>query len=76
MGKKFQSLPRLIQLILLLIPVVNWVTEIIVRVSTLLERPDLHNVLGAIIVLIFGLPLCWIDFICVLLFKHLIFARV
>jgi hypothetical protein len=76
MGKKFQSLPRLVQLILLLIPVVNWVTEIIVRVSTLLERPDLHNVLGAIIVLIFGLPLGWIDFIWVLLFKHLIFARV
>jgi hypothetical protein len=76
MGKKFQSLPRLVQLILLLIPVVNGVTEIIVRGSTLLERPDLHNVLGAIIVLIFGLPLGWIDFIWVLLFKHLIFARV
>jgi hypothetical protein len=76
MGKKFQKLPRLVQLLLLLIPGVNWITEILVRVSTLFERPDLHNVIGAIIVILFGLPLGWIDFIWVLLFKHLIFARV
>ena len=32
-NKKFQSLPRLIQIILLFIPVVNWLTEVIVRCS-------------------------------------------
>lgn len=33
----FNKLPRLIQIILLLIPGVNWITEVIVRVSAALH---------------------------------------
>jgi len=75
MGKAFQRLPRLVQLLLLLIPFVNWITEIVVRISTLIEKPDLHNIIGIILVILLGLPLGWIDFIWVLLFKHLIWAK-
>lgn len=75
MGKAFQKLPRLVQLLLLIIPFVNWITEVVVRISTLIEKPNLHNIIGIIIVIIFGLPLGWIDFIWVLLFKHLILAK-
>lgn len=35
--KGFNSLPRLVQIILLLIPGINWLTEIIVRVSAALH---------------------------------------
>jgi hypothetical protein len=75
MGKKFEKLPRLVQLILLLIPVVNWVIEILVRGSNLIHNLTLGNIIGLILVIIFGLPLGWIDFIWVLLFKHLIWSK-
>lgn len=70
-NKWFEKQNRLIQLILLLIPFVNWVVEILVRLSALLTKPNLKNVLGLIfglIIPIFG----WLDLLWVLLFKHLI----
>lgn len=76
MAKKFQKLPRLAQLLLLLIPVVNWITEIVVRVSAALTKPNTKNVVGAIVVVIFGIIVGWIDCIWVLLFKHLCFCKV
>ena len=74
MAHKFNSLPRLIQFILLLIPIVNWVVEIVVRISALIERTTLGNLLGVIfglIIPVFG----WLDLIWVLLFKHMILAN-
>ena len=38
MAKSFNSLPRLVQIILLFIPFVNWVVEILVRWSDALNR--------------------------------------
>lgn len=75
MAKKFQKLPRLVQFILLLIPGVNWVTEIIVRVSACLEKPDLRNLVGAIVAILVGFVFGWVDLIWVLLFKHLILCK-
>ena len=75
MAKKFQKLPRLVQILLLLIPGVNWITEIVVRVSALFEKPDLRNILGAILALVFGLILGWLDLIWCLLFKHLFMCK-
>jgi len=75
MAKKFQKLPRLVQFILLLIPVVNWVTEIVVRVSALLEKPDLRNIVGALVAIFVGFVFGWVDLIWVLLFKHLILCK-
>lgn len=75
MAKKFQKLSRLVQVLLLLIPVVNWITEIVVRVSAFLEKSTLRNFLG----LIFGIfvPVIngWIDVIWVLLFKRLFLCK-
>ena len=72
--KCFNSQSRLVQLILLLIPVVNWIVEIFVRVTAVLEKPNLGNILGlifGIIIPIFG----WIDLVWVLLFNHLLLAK-
>ena len=68
----FKSLPRVVQIILLLIPGVNWVTEVVVRISA-----AMHGKAGSqIIVLIFaffaGFLLGWIDLIWCLLYKRLI----
>lgn len=69
----FKSLPRLVQIILLLIPGVNWLTEVIVRGSAALHG----KAMGQIIVLIFailptGILLGWIDLFSCLLCKKLI----
>jgi hypothetical protein len=71
----FNKQSRLIQILLLLIPFVNWVTEIVVRVTGMLEKPTLTNILGFILVLFFGLPVGWLDLIWVLLFNHLILCK-
>ena len=49
--KTFNKLPRLIQLILLLIPGVNYVVEIVVRVSAIFYKINLKTIIG----LIFGI---------------------
>ncbi len=75
MAKKFQNLSRLVQVLLLLIPLVNFITEVVVRVSALLEKPDLRNVLGVVLAVITGGFLGWLDIIWVLLFKHLFLCK-
>ena len=72
-NKAFQGLPRLVQIILLLIPGVNWFTEILVRGSAALHGKAMLQ----IIVLIFailptGVLLGWIDLFSCLLQKKLI----
>lgn len=69
----FKSLPRLVQIILLLIPGVNWLTEVFVRGSAALHG----KAMGQVIVLIFailptGILLGWIDLFSCLLCKKLI----
>lgn len=75
LAKSFQKLPTLYQILLLVIPVVNWVTEVVVRVSALINKPDSRNILGAVLSIIFGLPLGWVDVVWVILFKHLILCK-
>ena len=74
MAKAFQKLPRLVQFLLLLIPGVNWVTEVVVRVSALVERPSLLNIFGLILAIVVGFVFGWVDLVWVLLFKHLVFC--
>ena len=73
-NKWFDKQSRLIQLILLLIPIVNWVVEILVRLSALLTNASGKNILGvicAIFIPVWG----WVDLVCVLLFNHLAFCE-
>lgn len=70
--RMFENLPRLIQLILLLIPGVNWVTEVLVRWSHALRTESLIKYVMAIVVTLFGIVFGYIDLIWCLLFKHLL----
>ncbi len=74
MLKWFNSQSRLIQIILLLIPVVNWVVEILVRWSKFFKEKGLISLIIAIVVTFFGLFVGWLDLIWCLLFKHLFLA--
>ena len=75
MATWFNRQSRLIQIILLLIPVVNWFVEIIVRWSAFLKTKSLLTLIFAILVTFFGLVVGWVDLVWCLLFKHLIFAK-
>ena len=68
----FNKQSRLVQIILLLIPGVNWITEILVRWSTYLKKRGTVRLIISIIVTIFGLVFGWIDLVWVLLFKKLL----
>ncbi len=73
--KSFNKLSRLVQIILLLIPFVNWITEILVRWSYFLEKKDVVSLVMALLAtFFFGVILGWIDIICSLLTKHLFLA--
>ena len=68
----FNKLNRFVQLLLLLIPGVNWVVEIIVRWSTFLKRGGIIRLIICILVTIpSGIVFGWLDLIWVLLFKQL-----
>ena len=69
----FENLPKLIQIILLLIPGVNWVTEVLVRWSHALRVKDLIKYVIAIVVTIpSGIVIGWLDAIWCLLFGHML----
>ncbi len=68
----FNRQSRLVQIILLLIPGVNWIVEIFVRWSTFLKKGGLIRLIVSILVTVFGIIFGWIDLIWVLLFKKLL----
>ncbi len=76
--KFFNSLPRLVQLILLLIPGVNWVVELVVRITSVIEKPHgTHNILGLVLAVIpfTGTILGYVDLVWVILYNHLLWAN-
>lgn len=75
MEKWFEGLPRILQIILLLIPGVNWIIEVLVRWSHALRKKSILKILLAIVVTVFGLVFGWIDLIWVLFTKHLLFCK-
>ena len=76
MAKWFYKQSFLIQLILLLIPGVNWVIEVGVRWSAFFKRKRLLTLVFAILVTIpSGIVIGWVDLVWLLLFRHLLFAK-
>ena len=73
--KWFNRQSRLLQIILLLIPGINWITEIIVRLTGAIQKPTLRNLLGLILGIFTGFVLGWVDLVWVLLFNHLILCK-
>ena len=75
MEKWFEKQSRLVQLILLLIPGVNWVVEVLVRWSHALRKGSLFKYIIAIVVTFAGLVFGWVDLVWCLLFKQMIFCK-
>ena len=67
----FNKQNRLVQILLLLIPVVNEIVEIIVRWSTWAQKGGILRLVISILTIPFGMIFGWIDLVWVLLFKRL-----
>lgn len=77
MEKWFEKQSRLVQILLLLIPVVNWVVEVLVRWSHALNTKKYKGiklVIAILVTLPSGIVIGWLDMLWCLLFKHLIFC--
>lgn len=76
MAKWFYKQSFLVQLLLLLIPFVNWVVEVGVRWSAWLKTKDTLTLVFAILVTIpAGIFVAWVDLVWLLVFGHLLFAK-
>lgn len=69
----FHKQNKIVQVILLLIPVINWIAEILVRWSAYLKKGGILRLLVCIIVTIpAGVVIGWLDAIWTLIFNKLI----
>ena len=68
----FNKQSRLVQIILLLIPGINWITEVLVRWSTFFKKGGALRLIISLIVTFVGFFIGWLDAIWCLLFKRLI----
>lgn len=75
--KWFNSQPLFLKAILLLIPGVNWVMELLIRLSVMLRTKSVLHIVVFIVFLCVGWGwfLGVLDFIYMLLNGHLIFAE-
>ena len=75
--KWFNSQSMLVKAILLLIPVVNWVVEILIRLSVMLRTKETIHVVALLLFVFVGWGwfLGVIDFVYLLLKGHLILAE-
>ena len=71
LNSEFKKLPRLVQILLILIPGIGWITEIVVRLSAFLNGKATNQII-ALVLAIFIPIFSWIDLIWVILFKKLI----
>lgn len=73
--KEFGKLSKLVKIILLLIPGVNWVTEILVRWSSALNtKSTLQTVVALLVTIPTGIAFGWLDLVWILLFDRLLFT--
>ena len=54
MERWFYSIDRLSQMILLIIPVIGWIIEILVRIFAVARKQSTMNVIGLVVFIIFG----------------------
>lgn len=74
--KWFNSQSTLIKVILLVIPLVGWIVELLVRLSVMLDRMDVISIVVFVLFLVVGWGwfLCILDLVYLIVKGHLILA--
>ena len=66
MIRAFKKLPKWLRILLLAFPGVNWIVEILLRITPLIDKKypaDKGEIIMFIISIIFGLFLGWVDLV-------------
>lgn len=71
MDKWFHKQSKLVQILLLLIPVINWIMEVGVRWSAWFKKGGILRLIICILAIPGGIIIGWIDMIWILLFNKL-----
>ncbi len=71
----FKSLPRIVQILLLLFPAINWIVEIIIRVCQTVKKPTGMHIVMLILSVVCGTILGWVDLVWLLINNHLVVAK-
>lgn len=75
MFEAFTKQSKVVRIILLLIPFVNWVTELLTRWDYYLKRKTTLGLIVALVVTFLGLPIGFIDCIAILLTDKMILTE-
>ena len=65
--KWFDEQSRLVKVILMIIPVVNWVLEVLVRASAFLRKNSGVNLIGLILGIVGNVIWGWVDLIILII---------
>lgn len=65
--KWFEKQSRLVKVVLMLIPVVNWVLEVLIRASAFLRKNSGINLIGLILGIVGNVIWGWVDLIVLIL---------
>ncbi|MCQ2815468.1 MAG: hypothetical protein MJ227_04295 [Bacilli bacterium] len=61
MNAKFNSLNKILRIVLLVIPFCNWIVELVLRWSLYLESKKSNDMIMAILSIFFGAIIGWVD---------------
>ncbi len=75
MYKSFKKLSLLVKVLLLVIPGLNWVVEIVLRLSAVLNKSSSTNVIGLLVYIFLGWLLGFVDLVLVLLGHDMLFIE-
>ena len=57
---------KVVKAILLIIPMINWIVELILRIEGLVKKSTTNNIIGLVLSIFVGVILGWIDAVLVL----------
>lgn len=73
--KSFRDLPKLVRILLLLIPILNWITEVVIRWNHAKREGTNFYLVLAIIYTFFGQILGFVDLIYNIVYDKLLFME-
>ena len=75
MTEWFKKQSKVVRIILMIIPMVNWVIDIVIRIEALIKKQSTNNILGLVLYVFFGYVLAFVDLIMVIIDKDFLLVE-
>ena len=69
MTEWFKKQSKVLQIILMIIPMVNWIIDLVIRIEALIKKQSTNNIIGLILIVVVGYIFAFIDLIMVIIGK-------